>query len=124
MNGNQVEQWVIKSVRIIPTFDPQQEKEMYQRERKGILGPDWVASTSVVPPVYGCTILDKSLGKVSTLREFLRSCVDFMKYETAMNTLCEMIDHCMQEREILVVHRVVNQVLHKKRTNGEFRLRA
>jgi hypothetical protein len=37
--GKQVEQWVRKSTGPMPTFDPQQEKETYQRERKEILGP-------------------------------------------------------------------------------------
>jgi hypothetical protein len=68
-NGEkEVEQWVRKLAGPMPTFDPQQEKEMYQRERKEILGPDWVASTSYVPPVCDHTIPKKSLGKVSTLR--------------------------------------------------------
>jgi hypothetical protein len=52
----------------MPTFDPQQEKEMYQRERKEILRLDWVASTSFVPHVCDCTMLEKPHGKVSTLR--------------------------------------------------------
>jgi hypothetical protein len=41
-----------------------------------------------------------------------------------VNALYEMIDHCTQEREIPITQRVVNQVLHKKRTNREFRLSA
>jgi hypothetical protein len=32
--GKQTEQWVRKSAGPMPTFDPQQEKETYQRERK------------------------------------------------------------------------------------------
>jgi hypothetical protein len=128
--GRKVEQWVRKSTGPMPTFDPQQEKETYQRTRKEILGPDWVASTSSVPPVVDMplvcdrTIPENPLEKVSTLREFLRSCVELMKDETVLNALCEMIDHCAQEREIPTAQRVVNQVLCKKRTNGEFRLSA
>jgi hypothetical protein len=45
-----------------------------------------------------------------------------MKDETKLNELCEMIDHCAQEREISIAQRVVNHVLCKKRTNGKFRL--
>lgn len=78
MNGRrQVEQWVRKSAGPTSTFDPQQEKETYQRTRKEILGPDWVASNSSAPPVVNMplvcdrTIPEKSLEKVSTLREFL-----------------------------------------------------
>jgi hypothetical protein len=115
---------VRKLARPMPTFDPQQENKTYHRQRKGILGSDWVASTSSPPHVCDCTIPDKMLGKVSTLREFLRSCVELMKDENELNELCEIIDHYTQEREIPIAQRVVNQVLRKKRTNGEFRLGA
>jgi hypothetical protein len=47
-----------------------------------------------------------------------------MKDETALNTLYDMIDHCTQGRETPIAQRVVNQVLHRKRTNGEFRFSA
>jgi hypothetical protein len=57
-------------------------KETYQRERKEILRPDWVASTSSMPLVYDRTMPEKPLGKVSTLRDFLRSCIELMKDET------------------------------------------
>jgi hypothetical protein len=43
-----------------------------------------------------------------------------MKDETALNTLHGMFDHFIQEMELHTTHRVVNQVLHKKRTNNEF----
>jgi hypothetical protein len=120
--GKQVEEWVRKSTRIIPTFDPQQEKETYQRERKEVLRQDWEASTSFAPRFGDRNMPEKPLGKVSTLREFLRSCVEIMKDETALNELYEMIDHCMQGRETPITLRIVNQVLHKKRTNREFKL--
>jgi hypothetical protein len=35
----------------MPKFDPQQEKETYQRARKKIHGQDWGASTSFAPHV-------------------------------------------------------------------------
>jgi hypothetical protein len=92
----------------MPTFDPQQEKETYQRARKEILGLDWAASTSCAPLVCDRTMPEKPLGKVSTLREFLRSCIELMKDEIALNALCEMIDHCAQEREMPIAQRVVN----------------
>jgi hypothetical protein len=92
---------------------------MYQRAKKEILGPDWVASTSYVPPIYDCTMPKKPLDKVSTLREFIRSCVELMKDDIGLNTLCEMIDHFMQERKVPSAHRVVNHMLRKKRANIE-----
>jgi hypothetical protein len=60
---------------------------------------------------------------VNTLREFLISFIELMKYETALNTLYEIMDHCTQDRETTIAQRVVNQVLHKKRNNKEFILR-
>jgi 2-polyprenyl-3-methyl-5-hydroxy-6-metoxy-1,4-benzoquinol methylase len=71
------------------------------------LGLDWVASTSSAPLVvdmpsaYDRTIPENMLEKVSTIREFIRSCVELMKDETVLNALCEMIDHCTREREFL-----------------------
>jgi hypothetical protein len=47
--GKHMEQWVRKLAGPIPAFDPQQEKETYQRERKKALGIDWGASTSTIP---------------------------------------------------------------------------
>jgi len=47
-----------------------------------------------------------------------------MKNEIVLNALNEMIDNYMQESEIPIAQRVVNQVLRRKRTNGEFRLSA
>jgi len=36
--GKQTEQWLRKYVGAMPTFDPLQEKEMYQRDTKELLG--------------------------------------------------------------------------------------
>ena len=44
-----------------------------------------------------------------------------MKDETTLNTLYEMIDHCTQGIKTPISQRVVNQVLHIKRINREFR---
>jgi hypothetical protein len=35
-----------------------------------------------------------------------------------------MNDQCAQDTEVPTMHKVMNQVLHKKRTNREFRLSA
>jgi hypothetical protein len=79
---------------------------VYQQTRKEKLGPDWISSTSSAPHVFGmpsvydCTIPERPLEKVSTLKEFLKICLELMKYETALNALRGMIDHSMQEREV------------------------
>jgi hypothetical protein len=77
-----------------------------------------------VPHVGDHSIPEKPLGKESTLREFLRICVEIIKDETALNALYEIIDHCKQGRGNPITQSVVNQVLRKKRTNREFRLSA
>ena len=81
-------------------------------------------STSSMLQVNYCTKIEKPTQKVSTLKEFLRSFIEIMKDETVFNELYEIIDHCMQGRETSIAQRVVNQVLCKKRTNGEFRFSA
>jgi hypothetical protein len=55
-----------------------------------------------VSHVNYCVVPEKPTGKVSTLRELLRSCVDMMKDETMMNELYEIINHCMQGRETTI----------------------
>jgi hypothetical protein len=47
-----------------------------------------------VPLVYDLTIPKKSLEKVSTLRDFMRSFIELMKDENQRSALCNMIDHC------------------------------
>jgi hypothetical protein len=47
-----------------------------------------------------------------------------MKDETMLRTLYDMIDHCTQGMETPITQRVVNQVLHRKRTNDEFKFSA
>jgi hypothetical protein len=84
----------------MPKFNPQKEKETYRQAMKEILILEWITSTSKPPPVYDmpsvydCTILERSVEKVNTLKDFLKSCLDLMKDETTLNTLCRMIDQC------------------------------
>jgi hypothetical protein len=47
-----------------------------------------------------------------------------MKYEIALKKLYDMIDQCREEMETPITQRVVNQVLHRKRTNKEFKFSA
>jgi hypothetical protein len=109
--GKGIEQWIRKAVDPMPTFNPQKEKETYQQARKEILGPDWIASTSNVPPVYDMpsvydhTIPERSVEKVNTLKYFLKSCLELMKDETTLNALCGMIDQCTQDREVPTTQR-------------------
>jgi len=58
------------------------------------------------------------------LTKLLRSYVELLKHETTLSTLYDMIDHCTRRRENSIARRMVNQLLCRKRTNGEFRFSA
>jgi hypothetical protein len=112
--GKQTKQWVRNLVGPILTFDPQQEKETYQRERKEVLRTDWGASTSTTPHEEDHAMRENPTGKVSTLTKFLRNCVELIKDEVMLSTLYDMIDQCTRRRETLAAQRMVNQVLRRK----------
>jgi hypothetical protein len=69
---------------------------------------------------YDHTDTERKVEKVSTLKSFLKSCLELMKDETTLSMLHGMIDHCMQDREEVVAQQEVNQVHRKRRTNREF----
>jgi hypothetical protein len=83
-----------------------------------------LASTLTVPLLYDKPMVydipivydnsKKQIDDVSTLKRCLRSCLDLMKDESRLSSLCRTIDHCAQEREKIVVQREVNQVHNKK----------
>jgi hypothetical protein len=62
-----------------------------------------------------------SLDKVSTLGNVLKSFLELVEDENALNTLCSMIDHWGQGKASSTEKKVVNQLLRKKRTSGEFK---
>jgi hypothetical protein len=110
--GNIIHQWVRKAVEPLPLFDPRKEKETYQQARKELVGAEWIASTSSTPPLYDRPSVydmppvydhsERKVEKVSTLKDFLRSCLELMKDESSLSMLHGMIDHCTQEKEIHV----------------------
>jgi hypothetical protein len=106
--GKHIEQWVTKSAGPMPNFYPQQERETYQMEIKEIIGHGWGESTSSLPHDGDRVVLEKPTGRVSVIREFLRSCIKLIKYKTMLNTLYDMIDHSSQGRKTLIAQRVVN----------------
>jgi hypothetical protein len=77
-----------------------------------------------VPHVEDHTMLEKPTRKVSTLTKLLRICVEIMNYKATLSTLYDMIDHSTQGRVTPITQRMVNQVLHRKRTNGQFKFNA
>jgi hypothetical protein len=74
-----------------------------------------------VPHVEDQVIPEKPTEKVITLIELLRSCVEIMKDETTLSTLYDMIDESTRGKETPIIQRMVNQVLHRKRTNEEYK---
>jgi hypothetical protein len=72
------------------------------------------------PPTDDQAITKGPLEKVSTLGNFLKSCLELVEDENGLHTLCSMIDHCAQGKESPTKNKLVNQLLCKKRTNGEF----
>jgi hypothetical protein len=65
-NGKGVKQWIRKAVEPILAFNPQKEKETYHKDRKEILGPDWIASTSNTSPIYDMSsVYHHTIPKVS-----------------------------------------------------------
>ena len=62
-----------------------------------------------------------SLEKVIILGIFFKSFLDLVEDEKELHTLCSMINHCTQGKVVPTKNKVANQLLRKKRTNGEFR---
>ena len=70
-------------------------------------------------PIHDQTITRESTKKVSTLESFLKSCLDIVKDGSSMDTLHNMIDKCVKERE---GYKSVNNIWCKRGTNKGFRL--
>jgi hypothetical protein len=75
-----------------------------------------------VHPTKDQVMTKESLGKVRTLGKNLQSWIELVEDENEMHTLCSMIDHYGQGKEVPTEKKVVNQLLCKKKTNGELRL--
>jgi hypothetical protein len=45
-----------------------------------------------MPPAYDHSMIERIVGKVSTLKSFLKNCLELMKDETALNSLRGMIN--------------------------------
>jgi len=43
-----------------------------------------------------------------------------MKYEFDLSVLPRMIDHCIQEKDVPITHKALNQLHHKNRKNKDF----
>jgi hypothetical protein len=92
--------------------------------KKGNTWTTW-GSINIIVASYrrsSCTREVKCAGKYTN--KFLKSCVELMKDRTMLSMLYNMIDHCTKGRDTPVAQRMVNQVLRRKRTNGEFRFNA
>ena len=77
-----------------------------------------------MPHIEDPTVLEKLGTQVNTLTEFSKSGLELMKDRIVISMLYNMIDHCAKGRDALVAQIMVNHVLHRKRTNGEFKFNA
>jgi len=70
-----------------------------------------------MPPIEDEIMTKGSLEKISNLGKFLQSCLELVEDEKELHTLFSMINHYAQGKTIPTEKKVVNQLLHKKRTN-------
>jgi hypothetical protein len=89
-----------------------------------VIGEKWIASTSTTPSlydrpsIYDMTLVfdhsERQIEKVGTLKSFLIICLELMKNEFSLSMNYGKINHCTQEKYILIAHRAIHEVHHKK----------
>jgi hypothetical protein len=87
-------------------FDPRKEKDTYTQARKELMEIEWITLTSTTPLVYDRPPIydmppvydhsERKVEKLSMMRSFLKSFLELMKDETALNTLLGIINQCVQ----------------------------
>jgi len=73
-----------------------------------VIGEKWIESTSTTPSLYDRPSIydmppvfdhsERQIEKVSTLKSFLRICLELMKNESALSMCYGKINHCTQEK--------------------------
>jgi hypothetical protein len=125
---------VKKNVEPKKQFDAQNEKEIFKQARQEFMKPD-IASTSTVqynkevpayemPPSLDHTTETHPLGKVSTIKGFLQSCVRLLNDPSSIKTLQNMLERCSIEVEGKLEKKTVNHLHTRRRTSREFRMNA
>jgi hypothetical protein len=110
------------------------KKETFKEARQEFLKQD-VASTSAVQhtqnvPMYEMpssmdhTNEAQPLGKVSTIKTFLQSCVKLLNDPSSVKVLQNMLEICNTEVEGKLEKKTVNHLHTRRRTSREFRLNA
>jgi hypothetical protein len=70
--------------------------------------------TSEVPPI----------AQVSTIKNFLQSCVKLLNDQSSVKMLQNMLEKCNTEVEGKLEHKTINHLHTRRRTSREFRLNA
>jgi hypothetical protein len=68
-------------------------------------------------PAEDLVMTKGSLEKVSTLGKYFQSFLELVEDEKELHTIFSMINHYAQGKAVPIEKKVVNQLLHKKRTN-------
>jgi hypothetical protein len=112
----------------------QNEKEIFKQARQEFLKP-YIASTSTaqhtqdVPTYEMPSLLDHTnevqpLGQVSTIKDFLQSCVKLLKDPSSVKVLQNMLEICTTDVEGKLEQKIVNHLHTRRRTSREFILNA
>jgi 5'-3' exonuclease len=113
-------------------FDAQNEKEIFKQARQEFQKEN-IAMTSTAQqrkeaPEYKMPMLldhtneIHSMRQVSTMKEFLQSCVKVLNDPSSMKILQNILEKCSMDTEEKLEQKIVNHLHTRRRTNREFRL--
>jgi hypothetical protein len=77
-----------------------------------------------MPPSLDHTKEAQPLGQVSTIKDFLQSCVKLLNDPSSVKVLQNMLERCSIEAEGKLEQKTINHLHTRRRTNREFRLNA
>jgi hypothetical protein len=77
-----------------------------------------------MPPSLDHTKETQALGQVSTIEEFLQSCVKLLNYPSLIKLLQNILETYIIEAEGNLEQKIVNHLHTRRRTSREFRLNA
>ena len=75
-----------------------------------------------MPPSLNHTNEAQPLGQVSTIKDFLQSCVKLLKDPSSIKVLQNMLEICSKEAQGKVEQKTINHLHTRRRTNKEFKL--
>jgi hypothetical protein len=125
---------VKKNIKPHKKFDAKKENDTFKEARQELL-KQYVASTSFsqhtqnvpmyeIPSSMDNTNEAQPLGKVSSIKTFLQSCVKLLNDTSSVKFLKNILEICNTEVEGKLEHKIVNHLHTRRRTSKEFRLNA